>query len=262
MTRCWSGAQQSGSGSRRRGTARDVGGPDRARRQVRFLHPLAFCGLRRRYAAERQAAHRALAEATDAAADPDRRARHLAQATPGPTRTSPPSWSARPAARRPAAAWRRVPPSRASRRPDARSGAEGATSAGRGAIQAPGRGARRGSAPADDGAGGSARRAGQARPHCCTRRSRSRDAGQRCPSAAARRRSPARGHSMRRSRARRTSTRSPPRCQPTVWCTAAMRAMSPRRSSPPSGSRRARVRLPARRARPPDDRGLRRRAPA
>ena len=70
-------------------------------RRVEFAHPLVRSAAYRSAAAEdRHRVHRALADATVAETDPDRRAWHRARATLGPTRKLPSSSNTRQTARR------------------------------------------------------------------------------------------------------------------------------------------------------------------
>jgi DNA-binding CsgD family transcriptional regulator len=80
----WRAAEQLGIGAEAVAPAADAGLLAIGER-VMFRHPLVRSTVYRAApAAERRAAHQALAGATDPQADPDRRAWHRAQATPGP----------------------------------------------------------------------------------------------------------------------------------------------------------------------------------
>jgi DNA-binding CsgD family transcriptional regulator len=80
----WRAAERLGIGTQAATPAAEAGLLEVGAR-VRFRHPLVRSATYRSASLpERQQAHRALAEATDRALDPDRRAWHRAQATPGP----------------------------------------------------------------------------------------------------------------------------------------------------------------------------------
>ncbi|MGW0729602.1 AAA family ATPase [Streptomyces mirabilis] len=80
----WRAARLLGTGTDAAAPATEAGLVEFGTR-VRFRHPLArSAAYRSASAQDRQAAHRALAEATDPRLDPDRRAWHRAQAAPGP----------------------------------------------------------------------------------------------------------------------------------------------------------------------------------
>ena len=80
----WRAAERLGIGAEAVAPAADAGLLTIGER-VLFRHPLVRSAVYRGASpAERRAAHQALADATDPQADPDRRAWHRAQATPGP----------------------------------------------------------------------------------------------------------------------------------------------------------------------------------
>jgi hypothetical protein len=80
----WRAAERLGIGPQAAAAAADAGLLELSAR-VRFRHPLVrSAAYRSASLQERQEAHRALAQATDPELDPDRRAWHRAQATPGP----------------------------------------------------------------------------------------------------------------------------------------------------------------------------------
>ena len=80
----WRAAGRLGIGTQAAGPAAEAGLAEFGGR-VRFRHPLVrSAAYRSASARDRQEAHRALAEATDPQADPDRRAWHRAQAAAGP----------------------------------------------------------------------------------------------------------------------------------------------------------------------------------
>jgi hypothetical protein len=78
----WRAAGQLGIGA---AAATDTDGLLSIATRVTFRHPLVRSAVYRTASSEeRRTVHRALADATDAEADPDRRAWHLAAAAPGP----------------------------------------------------------------------------------------------------------------------------------------------------------------------------------
>ena len=217
----------------------DRGRPGRHRR-AGALPPSARAlgGLRRGRRRGPPARAPALAEATDADVDPDRRAWHRARATAGldeDVAAELERSAGRARARGGLAAGAAFHERAAELTPDPRRRAQRALVAAQGKHQAgapdaalrllamrPGRAAGR----ARPGTRAAAARADHVRDHARPRRS----------AAAARGGQAARTARSPRSRARPTSTRSRPRCPPTAWSKAATRARSPPPSSPPTGS--------------------------
>ena len=108
---CWRAGGRARHRRRRRGPAAADAGLVELGARVRFRHPLVRSAVYRRPRPRTAgASHRALADATDPEAIPIAAPGTARRPRPGPTRTSPPSSSARPSGRRRAAGW---PPRRA-----------------------------------------------------------------------------------------------------------------------------------------------------
>ena len=171
---------------------------------VTFRHPLVRSSVYRAASTEdRQAVHRALADATDPAVDPDRRAWHLAQATSGldeDVASELQRSAGRAQASRRCGGGGRI--SRAGDRADARSRAPGRACAGRGTGQAPGRRVRLGAPTRCHRRSRTARRA-PARPGGAAARSdrvRAEPRQRRCTAAAGSRQAPRAARSFARAR--------------------------------------------------------------